>query len=638
MPSSVRLRRHRARWRLRLTALASVTAMAMGGLTVLNAPAAFAAGDPLLYTANRAANTVSVLDTVSNTVTGTIPVGNAPSGVSRNAAGTRVFVANSDDNSVSVIDTSTAAVIATVPGFSNPTGVVVNPVLARAYVTNTGANTVSVIDTATDTIFGGPIPVGNGAFRSAVSADGTRLYVSSSAANTVSVIDTSTDAVVATIPVGTTPLGLKTNLAGTRLYVAEQGSNRLTVVDTTTDTVVANIPVGTNPQSLGVSPDGSQVYVAAQGTDSVSVVDTATNSLAATIPVGSNPVAATFSADGTRAYVDDYVDGTVSVIDTATRTVTATVAVGARPYDIAPDPVPAPVVTGVSPATGPLVAGTPVTVTGTGLAGTTAVSFGSAAATGVSCGVTSCTVAAPAGSPGTVDVRVTTDAGTSAVVAADHYTYLDPAPTVTSVSPGTGPTTGGTAVTVTGTGLTGATVSFGPGRPATGVSCTATSCTATAPAAPAGTVDVQATSAHGTSATSPADHYTYTAADLSVALAATGVPGLLGGRIDYTVTVTDHGPSALVSGTVTATLPAPMTASSSDCTSSGGHVSCAIGALAGGASLTRHFSAPVGLLTLGVPYAVTATRTASSPVDLVPGNDSATRNCTVLTSLIISCS
>ena len=138
-----------------------------------------------------------------------------------------------------------------------------------------------------------------------------------------------------------------------------------------------------------------------------------------------------------------------------------------------------------------------------------------------------------------------------------------------------------------------------------------------------------------TSATSTADHFTYAAADLAVALAATGHPGL-GGYIAYTITITNNGPSALVSATIHATLPNPMTATSSTCTTTSG-VTCTIGALAGGASTTQTFTAPIGLLTLGTPYAVTAIRTASTPVDLVPSNDSATSDCTVITSLIINC-
>ena len=62
---------------------------------------------------------------------------------------------------------------------------------------------------------------------------------------------------------------------------------------------------------------------------------------------------------------------------------------------------------------------------------------------------------------GTVYVRVTTAGGTSATSAADQYTYVA-VPTITSLSPTSGPAAGGTSVIITGTGFTGATaVTFG---------------------------------------------------------------------------------------------------------------------------------------------------------------------------------
>lgn len=72
-------------------------------------------------------------------------------------------------------------------------------------------------------------------------------------------------------------------------------------------------------------------------------------------------------------------------------------------------------------------------------------------------------------------------------------------PTVTSVSPSSGTTLGGTSVTITGTNLTGATtVTFG-GTNATNVVVTnATTITATAPAHAAGAVTVTVTTAEGT--------------------------------------------------------------------------------------------------------------------------------------------
>ena len=59
------------------------------------------------------------------------------------------YITNSDDNSVSVIDTATNTVTATVSVGNNPWGIAVNPNGKKVYVANRGSNNVSVIDTAT---------------------------------------------------------------------------------------------------------------------------------------------------------------------------------------------------------------------------------------------------------------------------------------------------------------------------------------------------------------------------------------------------------------------------------------------------------------------------------------------------------
>jgi hypothetical protein len=83
--------------------------------------------------------------------------------------------------------------------------------------------------------------------------------------------------------------------------------------------------------------------------------------------------------------------------------------------------------------------------------------------------------------------------------------------TVTGVSPGSGDIAGGTAVTITGTRLTGTTgVNFGS-TPATSVVVVSdTSVTCVSPAHSAGVVDVTAITPLGTTATGTADHFTYT--------------------------------------------------------------------------------------------------------------------------------
>jgi plastocyanin len=88
----------------------------------------------------------------------------------------------------------------------------------------------------------------------------------------------------------------------------------------------------------------------------------------------------------------------------------------------------------------------------------------------------------------------------------------EPAPIVTRVSPGKGPTTGGTAVTITGSNLAAATAVHFGAIPATSFhASSATTLTAVAPEQAAGRVDVTVTTPGGTSATVKKDRFKYRA-------------------------------------------------------------------------------------------------------------------------------
>jgi hypothetical protein len=165
------------------------------------------------------------------------------------------------------------------------------------------------------------------------------------------------------------------------------------------------------------------------------------------------------------------------------------------------------VVTSISPTFGPAAGQTVVTVSGKGFTGATAVKFGNSSASGFTVtSDTSITATAPAGT-GTADVTVTTPAGTSATNPLDVFTY---APTVTGISPSSGPTTGGTPVTITGTGFPGTTaVMFGTNAATSVNVVTPSSISAVAPAGSLGDVHITVTTPAGTSITSGADKYTY---------------------------------------------------------------------------------------------------------------------------------
>ena len=146
---------------------------------------------------------------------------------------------------------------------------------------------------------------------------------------------------------------------------------------------------------------------------------------------------------------------------------------------------PPPIVTKLAAKKGPAGGGTPVTITGGGFTGVTAVKCGATNAASFEV-VSENSIAAisPEEMSGRVDVKVTTPSGTSTATSRGHFTFGSP--TITKVSPSTGPTGGGTPVTITGSGfaLGSATLfSFGKVAGTAGDCISMSTCTVTAPAA-----------------------------------------------------------------------------------------------------------------------------------------------------------
>jgi hypothetical protein len=181
----------------------------------------------------------------------------------------------------------------------------------------------------------------------------------------------------------------------------------------------------------------------------------------------------------------------------------AVVNVGARPE-----------VTSVSPSSGPTAGGTTVTIKGSNFTGATAVSFGTTASSSFTfVSDTELTAVAPAGVAGTVDVVVKVPGALdSAPSAASKFTYVAPAPVVSSVSPSSGSTAGGTSVTISGSNFTGATgVSFGGVAASSFSVVSGSQITAVSPARAAGQVDVVVRTPAGSSVVSSASRFTFVA-------------------------------------------------------------------------------------------------------------------------------
>jgi hypothetical protein len=158
-----------------------------------------------------------------------------------------------------------------------------------------------------------------------------------------------------------------------------------------------------------------------------------------------------------------------------------------------------PTVGSVTPNSGPVGGGTPISISGTDFRAGATVTIGCGQATGVVVvNATTITAITPACPESTANVTITnTDGGTATLPGG--YRFGAPTPTVGNVSPNNGPTSGGTPVTIFGTNFSaGAAVTFGsnPGTN-TQVLNPTTLTTVTPPSGVAGAVSVRVQNTDG---------------------------------------------------------------------------------------------------------------------------------------------
>ncbi|MCA9843096.1 MAG: IPT/TIG domain-containing protein [Dehalococcoidia bacterium] len=300
-------------------------------------------------------------------------------------------------------------------------------------------------------------------------------------------------------------------------------------VDSST-TLTATVPSGTVPGTVDVTvitPAGTSPTAGTGNDFTYTLAPTITGLNPDTGPTGGNNNViisgtnllgvTTVSFGGTNA-LSFVINGATQITAVApphalgTVNVSVTNASGTSPNVAADDYeyLGGPNITGVSPTGGPTAGGTVVTITGSGFTGVTAVSFGAIAATSFTfVSDTSITATSPAQALGTVHIRVSAPGGTSPEVNADRFTYG--VPSVSALTPNSGPKTGGGFITITGSNFLGATiVLFGTNEsPAIQVS-SGTSIVAQVPAG-TGVVHVRVQSPAGLSTTTDDDEYTYNA-------------------------------------------------------------------------------------------------------------------------------
>ncbi|MDP6556195.1 MAG: beta-propeller fold lactonase family protein [Pirellulaceae bacterium] len=331
-----------------------------------------------VFTANRTANSISIIDVASRQVTGEITVGAGPNGVAVNPGGNTVYVANRLDDTVSVVDVATAKATHQIAVANQPYDIIVGNDGA-VYVTCVGKDeVVQIIDGGTGTVRQ-TIPVDQNPRHLALSADEKTLLV------TCDVYDTTRYLDVIDLPSGKVrqriPLDMVSTIRGVAfvrpdivmvahvnpnpfapLTQVQQGwvnTNGITLVflsDEKPQTVGLLFDEVTryysNPYDIAITPDGKLAYVTCGGADQVLVVDVTKainlinktpiekrpllrNTLsvsrqfvAAQIPVGVNPYGIVMAPDGKFVFVANHLGNTVSIINARSQQVEAVVDVG----------------------------------------------------------------------------------------------------------------------------------------------------------------------------------------------------------------------------------------------------------------------------------------------------------------------
>jgi YVTN family beta-propeller protein/VCBS repeat-containing protein len=283
----------------------------------VNDPAQVVATNNRVYVTNKSAGTVTVIDTTTNTVVGTINVGATPDGVVLKPDGSRLYVSSTDGNTVTVVNTTNNTVVATI-AVAKPSAMAINSSGSIVYVANYDAGTVTKIATSTNAVSGTAVtlPVGSHPTEITVSPDKTKIYVLSVMSNGstgVSAFALSSSSATAITSLSGTATGVAVSPDNSRVYVTtNNGTNStVTVINSSTKAVVGSYAVSGVLAGITVSNDGSTLVVN-DNKGKISTIDSATGATLSTLSTRSVTTtmsqlpAMAMSPDGTKVYLTDY--------------------------------------------------------------------------------------------------------------------------------------------------------------------------------------------------------------------------------------------------------------------------------------------------------------------------------------------
>jgi len=301
--------------------------------------AAPAAGATLFVT-NTKSDSVSIIDTDTLEVVGTIPLGRGkPNRIVFHPDGRTAWVVYDKSHDLGIIDTDARKLVKRVRIGGNPYNLAFTPdgrhLLVLDWSSETSGDEVIFYDLKAEKI-DGRVEVSTWPAHAIFSRDGKLLYVSGETAGDLTVIDVPQRTVVARIVHGGgDAMGLALTPDGKTLYAAAGENKRLLKIDTATNKAVGEIALPGIVHEATLTLDGKYLYTTLRKINKIAVVRTSDDKVVATIPQKGYPDLVVMEPTGRWALVTNRWADLVSVIDVTSHAQVRTIAVGKAPHGMA---------------------------------------------------------------------------------------------------------------------------------------------------------------------------------------------------------------------------------------------------------------------------------------------------------------
>lgn len=261
----------------------------------------FSPDGALLVVVSVTSNAATIIETATNRVRGTVYVGRAPHEGFFTPDNKELWVAVRGEGYVSVIDPVALRETQRIPTTDGVAMIAFRPDGKVAFVNSSRTAELTVVDVASHTVLKRvPMP-SRFSPNLAVSPDGQEVWLTLKDVGKTVIVDAQTFAVLGTIDTGpvTNHVNFVTTTTDRLAYVTVGGENAVKVYRRNggTPTPVTTIPTGDTPHGLWPSADNASVYVGLENADSVAVIDVASQRVKKQIVIGQAPQALVFVAN-----------------------------------------------------------------------------------------------------------------------------------------------------------------------------------------------------------------------------------------------------------------------------------------------------------------------------------------------------